>query len=275
MTESCARAIVDRVLGGSDDRALVTSSGRVIATSPQEWMPAERLALPTYGGEFTLPSGVPAFAEPLDRDGAFLIRRLEHAPAGHSGGAVQLRVLGDDHPHAVVDGRPLPLGRRQAEILALLCLHPGGLTTEQLGSEVYGEDASNSTVRGEVSRLRKQLGLAIETDPYRFVGHVESDLGRVRTLLERGAIQEAAELYAGPLLPHSDAPGVERERQALEGWIRHAVMTGDDREAVWAWVQTPSGREDPAAWRQVLLAMDYRDPRRSQAAAQVGRLRAL
>jgi hypothetical protein len=52
-------------------------------------------------------------------------------------------------------------------------------------------------------------------------------------------------------------------------------MTGDDREAVWAWVQTPSGREDPAAWRQVLLAMDYRDPRRSQAAAQVGRLRAL
>ena len=37
---------VDRVLGGSDDRALVTSSGRVIATSPQGWMPAERLALP-------------------------------------------------------------------------------------------------------------------------------------------------------------------------------------------------------------------------------------
>jgi len=266
---------VDRVLGGSDDRALVTSSGRVIATSPQEWMPAERLALPAYGGEFTLPSGVPAFAEPLDRDGAFLLRRLEHAPAGHSGGAVRLRVLGDDHPHAVVDGRPLPLGRRQAEILALLCLHPGGLTTEQMGSEVYGDAASNSTVRGEVSRLRKQLGLAIETDPYRFVGHVESDLGRVRALLERGAIQEAAEFYAGPLLPHSDAPGVERERQALEGWIRHAVMTGDDREAVWAWVQTPSGREDPAAWRQVLLALDYRDPRRSQAAAQVGRLRAL
>ena len=123
--------------------------------------------------------------------------------------------------------------------------------------------------------MRKQLALAIETDPYRFVGHVESDLGRVRALLERGAIQEAAELYAGPLLPHSDAPGIERERQALEGWIRHAVMTCDDREAVWAWVQTPSGREDAAAWRQVLLAMDFRDPRRSQAAAQVGRLRAL
>src|SRR3954462_12217053 len=140
----------DRVLTGRDDRALLSSSERLIAPNPASWLATERLALPVYGGEFTLPSGVPAFAEPLDRDGAFLIRRLEHAPAGHSGGAVRLRVLGDDHPYAIVDDRTLPLGRRQAEILALLCLHPGGLTTEQLGSEVYGDDASNSTVRGEV-----------------------------------------------------------------------------------------------------------------------------
>jgi len=264
----------DRVLGGSDDRALVTASGRVIATSPQAWTSDERLPLPTYGGAFSLPSGVPAFAEPLDRDGAFLVRRLEHAPAGSSRGAVQLRVLGDDRPRAIVDGRPVSLGRRQAEILALLCLHPGGLTTEQLGVEVYGYVENNSTVRGEVSRLRKQIGLAIETDPYRFAGHVESDLARVRTLLARGAIRDAAELYAGPLLPHSDAPGVERERLALEGWIRHAVMTSDDRDAVWAWVHTPSGQDDAAAWKHVLLALDFRDPRRSQAAAHVGRLRA-
>jgi hypothetical protein len=263
----------DRVLTGGDDRALITASGRVIATNPSGWMPAERLELPKYGGEFTLPSGAPVFAEALDRDGAFLVRRLEHAAAGRSGGAAQLRLLGDDRPCVIVDGRSVALGRRQAEILALLCLRPHGLTTEQLGAEIYGDDASNSTVRGEVSRLRKLLGLSIETDPYRLAGHVESDLGRVRTLLLRGAVQEAAELYAGPLLPHSDAPGVERERNALEGWIRHAVMTGDDRDALWAWVQTPSGEHDSAAWKLVLSALDFRDPRRSQAAAQVGRLR--
>ena len=56
--------------------------------------------------------------------------------------------------------------------------------------------------------------------------------------------------------------------------MRHAVMTGDDREALWAWLQTPSGEDDPAGWKQVLSALDFRDPRRSQAAAQVGRLRA-
>ena len=264
----------DRVLGGSDDRALVTSSGRVIATNPSGWMPADRLELPAYGGELTLPSGVPAFAEPLDHEGAFLVRRLEHAAAGSSGGAAQLRLLGDARPRVIVDGRTILLGRRQAEILALLCLRPGGLTTEQLGDEVYGGNASNSTVRGEVSRLRKQVGLAIETEPYRLAGHVESDLGRVRTLLSRGAIQDAAELYAGPLLPLSDAPGVERERDGLEGWMRHAVMTGEDRDALWAYLQTPSGREDPAGWRHVLSALEFRDPRRSEAAAQVRRLRA-
>jgi hypothetical protein len=50
-------------------------------------------------------------------------------------------------------------------------------------------------------------------------------------------------------------------------------MTSEDRDALWAWVQTPSGEDDPAAWKQVLSALDFRDPRRSQAAAQVGRLR--
>ena len=239
----------------------------MIATNPAGWMPADRIEIPAYGGEFTLPSGVPAFAEPLDLDGAFLVRRLEHAPAGSSGGAAQLRLLGDERPCVIVDGRSIALGRRQAEILALLCLRPNGLTTEQLGAEVYGDDASNSTVRGEVSRLRKLLGLAIETDPYRLGGHVESDLGRVRTLLLRGAVQEAAELYAGPLLPHSDAPGVERERTALEGWMRHAVMTGDDRDALWAWVQTPSGRGRPGG-----LEADALRARLPRPAAQPGGL---
>jgi hypothetical protein len=264
---------LDQLLAGDDGRALVTSSGRVIATNPADWMSEERLALPAWGGEFTLPSGEHAFAEPLERDGAFFIRRLDHAPAGRAGGILQLRLLGEDHACAIVDGRSVALRRRQAEILALLCLSPNGLTTEQLGSDVYGDAASNSTVRGEVSRLRKLIGLAIETDPYRLAGHVESDLGRVRALLLRGAVQEAAELYAGPLLPQSDAPGIERERDALEGWMRHAVMTADDRDALWAWLQTPSGHDDPAGWKHALSALDFRDPRRSHAAAQLGRLR--
>jgi len=263
----------DQVIGGADARALVTSGGRVIGTEPDGWTLTDRLTVPAAGGEFSLPSGQRAFAEPLDREGALLVRRLQPAPRGRGASVMRLRLLGGEHASVVVDGRFIALRRRQAEILALLCLNPGGLTTEDLRSGVYGADASNSTVRGEVSRLRKLLGVPIETDPYRLLGHVESDVCSVQALLRRGELLEAAELYGGPLLPQSDAPGIERERDALEGWMRHAVMTGHDREALWAWTQSPSGQDDEAAWKRVLGNLDFSDPRRSEAVAQIGRLR--
>jgi hypothetical protein len=125
-----------------------------------------------------------------------------------------------------------------------------------------------------VHRLRKVLGGAIETDPYRLAIDFESDLGRIGGLLDRGAIREAAARYDGPLLPHSEAPGIVRDREALDAWLRNAVMTADDEEALWAWVQCPSGRDDLPAWKRLLAELDFRDPRRSLAAAQVGSLRA-
>jgi hypothetical protein len=103
---------------------------------------------------------------------------------------------------------------------------------------------------------------------------VESDVAQVRGLLERGAVREAAERYEGPLLPHSEAPGVVRERDALDGWLRQAVMTADDAEALWAWARSSSGRDDLGGWRRLLANLDYRDPRRSLAASRVSSLRA-
>jgi hypothetical protein len=102
---------------------------------------------------------------------------------------------------------------------------------------------------------------------------VESDIARVQGLLDRGAVREAAERYEGPVLPRSEAPGVVWERDALDAWLRQAVMTADDTDALWAWVQSPSGRDDLAAWKRVLTHLGFRDPRRSLAAAEVHRLR--
>jgi len=255
---------------GRDPRALVMESGRVIASRPEGWTGAERLQLPRWGGAFTLPSGAHAFAEPLDREGAYLVRRLELGP-GLEPGMIDLHLLARE-PVMVLGGRSIALRRRQAEILALLCLQPEGYTTEALGADLYGEEASNSSVRGEVSRLRK-LGVPISTEPYRVTVPVESDACRVQAMLRRGAVREAAEQYTGPLLPLSDAPGVVRHRDELDGWLRHAVMTGGDREALWAWVQSPAGSDDMNAWKHALSRLDFKDPRRSQAAAQLGRLR--
>ena len=68
-------------------------SGRVIASRPDGWTGDGRLTLPRWGGAFTLPSGVHAFAEPLDRQGAYLVRRLELGP-GLELGVVDLHLLG-------------------------------------------------------------------------------------------------------------------------------------------------------------------------------------
>jgi hypothetical protein len=128
-------------------------------------------------------------------------------------------------------------------------------------------------VRLQVFRLRKLLGPWIETGPYRLSMDVESDVAHVRGLLDRGAVREAAERYEAPLLPDSEAPGIVRDRDALEAWVRHAVMTTDDVEALWAWAGSASGRDDLAAWKRLLANLDYGDPRRSLAASRVGALR--
>ena len=64
-----------------------------------------------------------------------------------------------------------------------------------------------------------------------------------------------------------------RERERLEGWLRSAVMTADDPEALWAWVQSPSGADDLQAWKRLLTLLEFRDPRRSLASSHVARLR--
>ncbi len=263
----------DRIAQGHGERALVTGSGRVIASQPEGWAGTARLQIPAWGGPLTLPGGTTAFAEPLEHGGAFLVRGM-HATAGaREDAVVGLQLLGGDHARVTVGARTVPVGRRHAEILALLALHPGGLSTEQLREALYGDLASASSVRGEVSRLRKLLGVTIATEPYRLAAPLYSDAGAVQALLRRGDVREAAERYTGPLLPSSDAPGVERERDALDGWVRHAVMTAGDLEALWAWVGSPAGDDDRAAWKLALGRLDFHDPRRSQAVSQLARLR--
>jgi hypothetical protein len=68
---------------------------------------------------------------------------------------------------------------------------------------------------------------------------------------------------------------VVREREALEAWLRQAVMTSDDAETLWAWALSTSGCDDLAAWKRLLANLDYRDPRRSLAASRVCSLRAV
>jgi transcriptional regulator of acetoin/glycerol metabolism len=259
-------------LSGAGRRALVTASGRVLSEQPRGWLGTERVVVPQGGGELLLPSGVVAFAEPVGREQAYVLRAPQLDLAVRRRSSLALRLLGD-RAAVELDGRAVKLGARHAEILALLAARPAGITSDQLAEELYGDPRHRDRARVEVSRVRKLLGGAIDTGRYRLSIDVESDVARVRELLGRGEVREAAERYAGPLLPRSKAPGVNRERAQLESWLRHAVMSADDCDALWAWVRSPSGAADVPAWKRLLAALDFHDPRRSRAAAELQALR--
>jgi hypothetical protein len=255
-------------------QALVTATGRVLTEEAEEWLGRERLVVPPGGGELNLPTGLRAFAEPIGREAGYIVRNLQAGHVAKPTERVRLRLLGRDRAAIQVDGRAITLSRRHTELVALLALRGTGMTSEELAADLYGDSGQPVAARVEVHRLRKVLRGAIDTDPYRFAFDIESDVAHVRGLLDRGAVREAAARYEGPLVPHSEAPGIVRDREALDAWMRYAVMTSGDSEALWAWVQCPSGREDLPAWKRLLAGLDFRDPRRSLAAAQVGALRA-
>ncbi len=71
-----------RITGGTERRALVAPTGRLVADDARGWLRGTQLELPPGGGELVLPSGARAIAEPVGRDEAFVVRELggTHAP---------------------------------------------------------------------------------------------------------------------------------------------------------------------------------------------------
>jgi GAF domain len=265
----------DRLTTGSGPRALVAPSGRVIASQPIGWLPSDRLMLPHDGGTLELAPAADAVVEPLGHSDAFLVRLLPPPTTTSSApsGRLHLKLLGRDRGEAELEGAPVALRGRHAEILTLLSSHPDGLSSEELSLGVYGFSDRVGAVRVEISRLRKLLGDCIETEHYRLRPGVSSDVAQVCGLLHRGDVREAAARYPGPLLPRSTAPGVIREREALEGWLRQSVMSSGDRDALWEWLQTSSGSFDLPAWQRLLANLAFQDPRRSLAASRIAQLR--
>jgi hypothetical protein len=259
------------VAGGA--QALVTPTGRVIAGDLDGLAGSKRIPLPPGGGELQLATGVRAFAEPLGYEEAYIVTPLGPERSAPRRSLLRLCLLGRDRGRAEIDGKLIELSRRHTEILALLASRHNGMTTEELAADLYGDAGLPGAVRVQVHRLRKLIGDAIETDPYRLSTDVESDFARVHGLLARGLVREAAERYEGRLLPRSEAPGIVRERDALDSWLRQAVMSADDDDALWAWVQSRAGNDDLAAWKRLLSHLEFHDDRRSLAAATVASLR--
>ncbi|MDK1347632.1 transcriptional regulator [Streptomyces sp. 378] len=138
-------------------------------------------------------------------------------------GPLRLTCLGSEH--AVREGRPLPLRPRQLEILTLLALEPEGFTPERLRAALYGDrPVTSSTFKAEISHLRRALGGAISARHYALTTPVSCDAADVLRALEQGDTDTALRRYGGPLLPRSEAPGVEEWRTRLDVAVREAVL---------------------------------------------------
>lgn len=195
-------------------------------------------------------------------------------PAAPPDGPGRLQVLGRDEALLQVDGREHRLSRRHSEILAVLAIAGGaGLTSEQLGLEVYGEDAPVVTLRAEMSRLRRLVGGGLlGSRPYRFTREIEADVLVVRDLLRRGRLTDAVSLFDGPLLPSSESPAVVRHRSLLDQQLRAFVLASRDLSVLSRWTAHRCGEDDLEAWEALATELPQHSPGRF---AVDGRVRAL
>lgn len=187
------------------------------------------------------------------------------APAPPAG-PVRLSCLG--RAEATRGGVRLRLRPRQVEILTLLALEPDGFAPERLHDALYGErPVSASTFKAEISHLRRALGGGIAPRRYALTVPVVCDAAEALAALRRGDVSTALDHYRGPLLPHSEAPGVLAWREHLDVAVRAAVLAGGSaRDALRLGERSPL---DAEVHRHALRLLAATDPRRALAAGRL------
>jgi hypothetical protein len=165
------------------------------------------------------------------------------------------------------------LSPRHSEIMVILASCPSGLTGDELAYMLYPADVTSCTPRAELVRIRALLGDRLfSSRPYRLNCEVKSDWAAVSAQLAAGNLAEALRLYRGPLLPHSEAPGVTELRGDLERGLRAAILASSQPEALVSWTRTRWGADDLAAWRRLCAVLPPDSPLRPIAAATAAQL---
>ncbi|WP_247042033.1 helix-turn-helix domain-containing protein [Arthrobacter rhizosphaerae] len=214
-------------------------------------------------------------------------RRRSPAIAAGSGNAVvtdskslyrnSLQLLGRDQALLSIEGVTLALSARHSEILALLSIHPDGLSAEELGTLLYPGVTSTMTLRAEMVRLRKVLeqlnpGAVPASRPYKLLVDLQPDSAQVLKCLQRGAHRIALEIYRGAVLPRSEAPGIIALRSRVSFLLREAVLSDGSAEALLKYAGLPEARDDLEIRKAALKLLPPRSPKRAAVVADVERL---
>lgn len=190
-----------------------------------------------------------------------------------------LQLLGRDQALLSLGGRTVSLSARHSEILALLSMHPEGLTAEELSLLLYPGDGSTMTLRAEMVRLRKVLqqlspDAVPGSRPYRLPIDLVPDTGQVLSCLQRGAHRIALEIYRGGVLPRSEAPGIIELRNRVSSLLREAVLTDGSAESLLKYAALPEASDDVGIRRAALRLLPPRSPKRAAIVADLERLEA-
>jgi hypothetical protein len=180
---------------------------------------------------------------------------------------LELRFLG--RHEAVYQGKHIKVSPQMQEMLALLALHPNGLSLEQLLLFISGDNGNVSSFRVMLTKLRQYV--PISNQPYKIDVTYKADFIQVRQLIEKGQLRRALELYKGSLLPTSEAPGIAEEREALEESLREAVLLSGDPEALY--ILGNQFPDDLELWEALEKALPKEDTRVPVVGTRVRRIR--
>ncbi|PSR57706.1 MULTISPECIES: BTAD domain-containing putative transcriptional regulator [Nocardia] len=213
---------------------------------------------------------------PAAADGRLLVVQLF--------GPTQLWLHAADAPRTEITGRLQP---QSLELLAVLALHPGGVTRDELLEALWAGHLPakpNNALTNAISRLRIALGAATGTD-----GHatVQATQGRARYRLDpahvrvdywdftdavtarrratnnedrAAACQRIIDIATAPLAPDLSQPWIEPMREATRrdalnavGWLASHTVTNDPRTTL-DMLET-AAETDPyneALWQDIL-----------------------
>ena len=209
------------------------------------------------------PTGFRLFCGPeADFANVWSMLSAQHVP-------LRIKVLGK--AEVWLNDKRLSLSSRALETLVLLALHPEGLTPEVLHSYLYDdEDTTLVALRSAVSRLRVLVPISAHPEPYRITVPFTFDAGDCEAAVAAGDIRVALELYRGPLLEKSDAPGVREARLYLEERLRQSALHSGDADTLLPLAETL--RDDLELWQATHAALPSSDVRLPLVRAQLQRV---
>ncbi|WP_240423295.1 transcriptional regulator [Leucobacter sp. wl10] len=185
--------------------------------------------------------------------------------------APRLVLLGRDPALLEHADGSMPVSGRHAEILLALAGAPQGLGAAALAEQVYGDAASEQTLRAEMVRLRRwlgQRGIGLLSRPYRLDRALRIDAVETLEALGRGAHRLALAAYEGPVLPASDAPVAERLRAEVDGTLRESVLQSAAADPLFEYAQNWAA-DDAEVWETLLQVLPPLSPKRARVVARL------